>query len=160
MRHSVGDWGLICVDKWLSNAYNNTLRLLRKVVGVRTSTFFASSVDLPYRKIGSMSRAYNNFWTVTVSHFRTVWDYCVGENWMYRISKWKLTLIILVFMFSALYLLPTVPGVNGKFFGFIIYPPVMHVKYLTVAQLPLACLAPGAVGLNFESAHLIVWSGP
>ena len=37
---------------------------------------------------------------------------------MYRISKWKLTLIIAVFVFSALYLLPSVPGFYGKLYGY------------------------------------------
>ncbi len=38
---------------------------------------------------------------------------------MYRISKWKLALIIVVFLFSALYLLPSMPGVYGKLFGYL-----------------------------------------
>ncbi|MFC1716257.1 protein translocase subunit SecD [Candidatus Poribacteria bacterium] len=38
---------------------------------------------------------------------------------MYRISKWKLVLIILVFVFTALYLLPTVPGLYGRLYGYL-----------------------------------------
>jgi hypothetical protein len=37
---------------------------------------------------------------------------------MYRISKWKLALIIGVFVFSGLYLLPTIPGVYGRLYGY------------------------------------------
>lgn len=37
---------------------------------------------------------------------------------MHRISKWKLALIIAVFVFSALYLLPTIPGLYGKLYGY------------------------------------------
>ena len=37
---------------------------------------------------------------------------------MYRISKWKLALIIGVFLFSVLYLLPTVPGIYDRLFGY------------------------------------------
>lgn len=37
---------------------------------------------------------------------------------MYRISKWKLALIIGVFIFSGLYLLPTIPGVYGRLYGY------------------------------------------
>jgi len=37
---------------------------------------------------------------------------------MYRISKLKLALIIVIFVFSALYLLPTIPGVYSKLYGF------------------------------------------
>jgi len=49
---------------------------------------------------------------------------------MYRISKWKLALIIGVFVFSGLYLLPTIPGVYGRLYGYFdiwmqgkIHPP-------------------------------------
>jgi preprotein translocase subunit SecD len=37
---------------------------------------------------------------------------------MYRISRLRLALIILVFIFSSLYLLPTIPGVYGRLFGY------------------------------------------
>jgi len=37
---------------------------------------------------------------------------------MYKISKWKLALIIVVFIISGLYLLPTVPGVYGRLYGY------------------------------------------
>ena len=37
---------------------------------------------------------------------------------MYRISKLKLALIIVIFVFSALYLLPTIPGVYSRLYGF------------------------------------------
>jgi preprotein translocase subunit SecD len=37
---------------------------------------------------------------------------------MYGISKWKLALIIGVFVFSALYLLPTISGVYGRLYGY------------------------------------------
>ena len=37
---------------------------------------------------------------------------------MYKINKWKLTLIIAVFVFSGLYLLPTIPGVYGRLYGY------------------------------------------
>lgn len=38
---------------------------------------------------------------------------------MYRTSKWKLALIIMVFLLSALYLLPSMPGVYSNLFGFL-----------------------------------------
>ncbi len=37
---------------------------------------------------------------------------------MYKINKWKLALIIGVFVFSGLYLLPTIPGVYGRLYGY------------------------------------------
>ncbi len=37
---------------------------------------------------------------------------------MYRISIWKLVLIIVILVFSALYLLPTIPGVYSRLYGF------------------------------------------
>lgn len=37
---------------------------------------------------------------------------------MYRISIWKLVLIIGVFVFSGLYLLPTIPGVYDRLYGY------------------------------------------
>ena len=38
---------------------------------------------------------------------------------MYRISKWKLALIIGVFLFSVLYLLPTIQSIYGRFYGYL-----------------------------------------
>jgi len=37
---------------------------------------------------------------------------------MYKISKWKLILIILIFIFTGLYLLPSIPGMYGKLYGY------------------------------------------
>ncbi len=37
---------------------------------------------------------------------------------MYRISIWKLVLIIVILVFSALYLIPTIPGVYSRLYGF------------------------------------------
>ncbi|MBD3184443.1 protein translocase subunit SecD [Candidatus Poribacteria bacterium] len=37
---------------------------------------------------------------------------------MNKISKWKLGLIIAVFVFSVLYLLPTIPGIYGRLYGY------------------------------------------
>ena len=43
---------------------------------------------------------------------------------MYRISKWKLALIIAVFVFSGLYLLPTIPGLYGRLYGYFSGPDI------------------------------------
>lgn len=37
---------------------------------------------------------------------------------MYKISKWKLILIILVFLFTGLYLLPSLPSLYGSLYGY------------------------------------------
>jgi preprotein translocase subunit SecD len=37
---------------------------------------------------------------------------------MYKISKWKLILIILIFLFTGLYLLPSLPSIYGKLYGY------------------------------------------
>ncbi|HGJ64089.1 TPA: hypothetical protein ENS27_01725, partial [bacterium] len=37
---------------------------------------------------------------------------------MYKISKWKLILIILVFIFTGLYLLPSIPSLYGSIYGY------------------------------------------
>lgn len=37
---------------------------------------------------------------------------------MYKISKWKLILIILVFLFTGLYLLPSIPSLYGSLYGY------------------------------------------
>jgi preprotein translocase subunit SecD len=41
------------------------------------------------------------------------------ENLMYKISKWKLILIILVFIFTGLYLLPSIPSLYGNIYGYL-----------------------------------------
>jgi preprotein translocase subunit SecD len=37
---------------------------------------------------------------------------------MYKISKWKLILIIMIFLFTGLYLLPSLPSIYGKLYGY------------------------------------------
>jgi len=37
---------------------------------------------------------------------------------MFKISKWKLVLIILIFIFTGLYLLPSIPGLYGRMYGY------------------------------------------
>jgi len=37
---------------------------------------------------------------------------------MYKISKWKLILIILIFIFTGLYLLPSIPSLYGRMYGY------------------------------------------
>ena len=37
---------------------------------------------------------------------------------MYKISKWKLILIIMIFIFTGLYLLPSIPGLYGRMYGY------------------------------------------
>lgn len=36
---------------------------------------------------------------------------------MYKVNKWKLTLILLVFVFAGLYLLPSLPNIYGSLYG-------------------------------------------